>query len=180
MIFVCENITCITVFDSHHVKNRSVKDDGSTPYTYARLDFFTGMWAIFYYVVVLVLLRSWTKNNNKDTLYDHCMKTDARVSGFVNLFPHSLKGIAYMFTHFFTTVTFGFLSVIFWHSFVMHTLFLLCMMFIAVKNGAAFVFEYEMLRYANKLLKKHPEITEGRNVDIQKEETFSTAQQKKE
>ena len=62
----------------------------------------------------------------------------------------------------------------------MHTLFLLCMMFIAVKNGAAFVFEYEMLRYANKLLKKHPEITEGRNVEIQKEETFSTAQQKKE
>ena len=112
------------------------------------------------------------------------MKTDARVRGFVNLFPHSLKGIAYMFTHFFTTVTFGFLSVIFWHSFVMHTLFLLCMMFIAVKNGAAFVFEYEMLRYANKLLKKHPEIkkktSEIRNVDIQKEETFSTAQQKKE
>ena len=97
-----------------------------------------------------------------------------------NLFPHSLKGIAYMFTHFFTTVTFGFLSVIFWHSFVMHTLFLLCMMFIVVKNGAAFVFEYEMLRYANKLLEKHPEITEGRNVEIQKEETFSTAQQKKE
>ena len=63
----------------------------------------------------------------------------------------------------------------------MHTLFLLCMMFIAVKNGAAFVFEYEMLRYANKLLKKHPEIKKtSRNVETQKEETFSTAQLKKE
>jgi len=36
-----------------------------------------------------------------------------------------------------------------------------------------------MLRYANKLLKKHPEITEGRNVEIQKEETFSTANKKR-
>ena len=104
-------------------------------------------WAVFYYVVVLVILRNWTKRNNKDTLYDHVMKTDPNVRLFVNLFPHSFKGMAYMFTHFFTTVTFGFLSVIFWHSFWIHTIFLLLMMFVSVKNGARFIFEYEMIRY---------------------------------
>merc|ERR1740130_1075387 len=56
-------------------------------------------WAVFYYIVVLVLLRPWAIANKKRTLYDDCMKKPL-IGGFVNMFPHSLKGLAYMFTHF--------------------------------------------------------------------------------
>ena len=89
-------------------------------------------WAAFYYIVVLVLLRAWTVANKKETLYDEVTKTNPVIRGFVNLFPHSLKGMAYLFTHGATTVLFGAIGVIFWHSFWVHTLFLVAMMFMAV------------------------------------------------
>ena len=126
------------------------------------------VWAAVYYCVVMVWLRDWVEANGKATLYSYMLEKDPVLKAVIRSLgstSETVRRIAYMLTHLVTTVCFGALSIVFWHSFLLHTIFLFTMLFMAVKHGASFVFTVEMMRYADRKLKEHPEVIQEGKVD---------------
>ena len=52
----------------------------------------------------------------------------------------------------------GSLSLIWWHSFPLHTLFIVSMIFLSCRNGASYTFRVFLKRYTHQLLARHPSI----------------------
>ena len=112
------------------------------------------VWAVSYYVIVIVLLRNWRIKKSKETLFDFVMSRKNMTTTFIKYFPKHIQPLVYMFTHLMTTVIFGVISTVFWHSFIIHTFFLMCITGLSIRNGASYVFRKVMKDYESKLLKR--------------------------
>lgn len=117
------------------------------------------VWAIPYYLVVFCFAARCIEQGGYDTLYQFTLNTNKSVARFVDLAPcKSLRPVFYIAVHQVSALIFGSLSLIWWHSFVLHTLFLACMLFLSCYNGATYTFRVFLTRYEKSLLQKHPSI----------------------
>ena len=57
-------------------------------------------------------------------------------------------------------IGFGATSFFLWHSFLLHTLFMVWLTLVAVHNGSTYSFRNFAFRYAQKKLNEHPECAE--------------------
>lgn len=117
------------------------------------------VWAIPYYLVIFCFAAKCIEQGDYDTLYQYTLKTNPAVAKFVMLAPcESLQPVLYIMVHQASALVFGSLSIIWWHSFALHTLFLGSMIFLSCYNGATYTFRVFLLRYENNLRQRHPSI----------------------
>eukprot|EP00928_Gymnodinium_smaydae_P089272 TRINITY_DN73261_c0_g1_i1.p1 TRINITY_DN73261_c0_g1~~TRINITY_DN73261_c0_g1_i1.p1 ORF type:complete len:423 (-),score=86.22 TRINITY_DN73261_c0_g1_i1:222-1490(-) len=116
--------------------------------------FYLVFWAIPYYMFLFWCFASRIERTGKETLYAFVVK-DPLKSAFIRRFPQRCWPLAYMFQHFLMVLGFGILTFVFWHSFALNTLFLFCMVMVAVYNGSTFMFRNFGLRFADRLLMEH-------------------------
>ena len=84
------------------------------------------------------------------------------------MFNKHLKGIfgkhagpvGYMLLHLTMTVVFGALSYVFWHSFLLHTIFFMYLLVTAVHNGSTYMFRIFAHRYVDQQIQKHGALLE--------------------
>ena len=117
------------------------------------------VWALPYYLVMFCFAARCIEEGGYDTLYQFTLKTNPVVKRVVELAPcESLQPVVYIMVHQASALVFGSLSIIWWHSFVLHTLFLGCMVWFACYNGATYTFRVFLTRYETDLLQRHPSI----------------------
>jgi len=110
------------------------------------------LWGLPYYVVVLLCLRGWLERNEKMTLYHGTIADTTGNGRFITSAPQALWPLLYMLQHFSWTVVTGFLSILLWNSFVLHTAFLLGILLYAIHNGSTFMFRVVAARHAQEAL----------------------------
>jgi len=108
------------------------------------------MWAVPY-ACVLFCLEPWLTRIGKETLYGH-------MAWSVRIYPAKWRRHGFMLNHVTGLVVFGMASVICWHSFLLHTLYLIALLGVAIRNGATFIFRVTALHYADQVLAKNPHI----------------------
>jgi hypothetical protein len=121
------------------------------------------VWAIPFFLIVIVALASWLEENGKQTLFGW-LRTDAKSGAFIQLFPAHLQGFAYILNHFLVVFIFGLFSLIFWRSFLAHTLYIILVAYVAIHNGATYVFRIMAVRYAETQLQLNQSILGERMV----------------
>jgi hypothetical protein len=108
------------------------------------------VWGIPYYVVVLCLLKDYLVRNNKESLYTFTVQDKEGTGKLVTKLPEYLWPVGYMLQHFLFTFTTGFLSIIMWNSFIIHTLFLFAIILQALHNGSTFMFRVVAARHVQE------------------------------
>lgn len=127
-------------------------------------------WGVPYYILTFCCMRGWIERNNKETLYALILN-DPSKSKFVKLFPECMWPLAYMLQHFLVVAILGCITFLFWHNFLLHTLFGALLLVAAVHNGSTYTFRVFALRYAADLMKENAAMFGGEDVGPQK--TFS-------
>ena len=88
----------------------------------------------------------------------YTLSSNKRVNAVVTLAPECLQPVVYILIHQTSALVFGSLSLIWWHSFPLHTLFIASMIFLSCRNGASYTFRVFLKRYEKQLLARHPSI----------------------
>ena len=110
-------------------------------------------WAIPYYLLLFCLAVGYIERNGCDTLYKYLLGSNPAVKAFVTRAPECLQPIVYILIHQASALIFGSLSLIWWHSFPLHTLFIATMTFLSCRNGASYTFHVFLKRYEGQALK---------------------------
>jgi len=119
------------------------------------------IWWIPYFLFVLVLWRDWIEETGHKTLYTHFCETQPDLVRRVEKKLQGLVGkqhagpLGYMLSHMIMVVSFGSMSYIFWHSFLLHTLFFGFILVTAIHNGSSFMFRIFAYRHAEQQLQIH-------------------------
>lgn len=118
-------------------------------------------WAIPYYVIVLVQWRDWIDVTNRQTLFTYFCETQPDLMEWCQkrLEPvvgaRNAKSMGYMLLHFSAMIGLCFSAYFMWHSFLLHSFFLLAVLIKAIDNGSSYMFRVFAYRYANESMKKH-------------------------
>lgn len=99
-------------------------------------------WGLPYALVVFCCLWSWIEREGKGCLYKDTLNSKDMIGRFVNAAPEQLKPLAWLGVHLVWTVLTGGVSIILWNSFVLHTIYMGCVLTYAVHNGSKFMFRY--------------------------------------
>ena len=123
-------------------------------------------WSIPYFVIILWWLGPWIERSGKEILYDYFKKVQPALCEWFEMRLGPIVGVrlaprlGYMFLHFVSIIGFGATSFFLWHSFLLHTLFMVWLTLVAVHNGSTYSFRNFAFRYAQKKLNEHPECAE--------------------
>ena len=109
------------------------------------------IWAVPFLLIVICALGPWLERNEKQTLFGW-LRTDKKMGAMIQLFPEHLQGVGYILNHFCVVFTFGLFSLVFWRSFLGHTLYLIGIAYVSIHNGATYVFRIMAVRYAEAQL----------------------------
>ena len=118
-------------------------------------------WAVPYYLLLFCLAAGYIERNKCDTLYKYTLSSNPVVKSIVTRAPECLQPVVYILIHQTSTLVFGSLSLIWWHSFPLHTLFIASMIFLSCSNGASYTFRVFLKRYEGQLLARHPSIQDA-------------------
>lgn len=121
------------------------------------------VWAIPYYVLFFIVLPPYVKKHGLSTMYDWTVYDDKGQTKkcFVTKFPPKFWHLSYMLQHAMFLTVAGTLSHPMWHSFWIHTAYLLFLLLMATQNGASFTFEVFATRYTNEMVARHPSLLDG-------------------
>ena len=123
------------------------------------------IWWIPYLLIVLIGLNDWVKKTGRETLYTYFIQLHPEMHA---MFEKKLKGVfgkqagavGYMFLHLGMTIGLCIFAYIFWHSFLLHTLFFGFIMATAVHNGSTYTFRIFAYRYVEEQIEKHRTVLE--------------------
>ena len=119
------------------------------------------VWAVPYYVIVLIWWRDWCQQTGRETLYSYFADTHPGAKTWCdeNLGPivgeKHAGPLGYMVAHFLSMTSFCSTSYLMWHSFFLHTLLMIVVLIKAVQNGSTFMFRVFAYRYAKHQLETH-------------------------
>ena len=114
-------------------------------------------WAVPYFLVLFVLFPSCIERAGKETLFSFILEVPG-MSGLLRWVPDKpavAKPLAYQMGHLLVTAALAAPTILFWHSFWAHTLFVAGLLLAAVRNGSDWYFHYFVLRYAEDLLEEN-------------------------
>jgi len=137
----------------------SLWEMGAVPFLYYLLG-----WALPYYLIMFVLLPGYIERHGMETLFKYTYfdgNGDPKDSLMTRKLPRSLWPIGHMGQHGLLTLVSGFCSWFMWHSFWLHTAFIVSLILYATFNGATYTFEIFSMRYADQVLKRHTEILQN-------------------
>lgn len=104
------------------------------------------LWSIPYFLFFFVFAKKMIERNGYHTMYED-MKAEQPMKGILEKFSESLQPLVYMGAHGAASSVAFLLGPILWHSFALHTLWLLICFFVAIYNGSTYNFEYFAKRY---------------------------------
>eukprot|EP00038_Savillea_parva_P031238 m.84083 g.84083 ORF g.84083 m.84083 type:complete len:454 (+) comp9580_c0_seq1:3644-5005(+) len=111
------------------------------------LCFYVLFWVIPYYLVVFVVIEGWIKRTGKATLFGDYVKADNPGGQLLRSIPESLQPIVYLSLHALHVVLSSGIGWIFWHSFPLHTMFIVVTLLVVINNGSTYIFKVFSLRY---------------------------------
>jgi len=113
------------------------------------------MWGIPYYIIMFCVLKGYFEERpEKEFLYRDALKP-GRIEGVVfKKLPEPLWQLGFMLCHGAYIMVAGFISIAFWNSFVLHTVFLVSIYSYAVNNGSKFLFEEVAAKRIQKSIHK--------------------------
>ena len=117
-------------------------------------------------VIILWWLGPWIERSGKEILYDYFKKVQPALCEWFEMRLGPIVGVrlaprlGYMVLHFVSIIGFGATSFFLWHSFLLHTLFMVWLTLVAVHNGSTYSFRNFAFRYAQKKLNEHPDCAE--------------------
>jgi len=112
------------------------------------------LWAVPYYLIHFVWLKSWIETNQKENLYTLVMSNPGQ-SRFIRKLPETLQPAGYMLQHTSTMICFGALAPLMWHNFLLHTTYICSLLLIAIHNGTTYTFRVFGMKYADTMLDTH-------------------------
>lgn len=123
------------------------------------------MWWLPYLFIVLIACGEWVQRTGRETLYTYVVEIQPDL---IAMFDKHLKGtfgkhagvVGYMLLHMMMTIVFGALSYVFWHSFLLHTIFFLYLLVTAVHNGSTYMFRVFAYRYVSRQIQIHGALME--------------------
>lgn len=123
------------------------------------------IWWLPYLLIVLIACGDWVKRTKRETLYAYVAEIQPEM---IAKFEKHLQGpfgkyagpVGYMMLHMVTTLVFGTFSYVFWHSFLLHTIFFLYLLVTAVHNGSTYMFRIFAHRYVDQQIQKHGSLLE--------------------
>ena len=119
------------------------------------------VWSIPYYTIVLVWWRDWCEETKHETLYSYFCQTQPELVEKYSPKVRWLVGeknagpFLYMLIHALSMIVFCATGYIFWHSFLVHTVWMALVLFKAIDNGSSYMFRVFAYRYANECLNTH-------------------------
>jgi hypothetical protein len=124
---------------------------------------YLGVWAVPYFLLIFVLWRDWIEQNQQETLYSYFCQTQPELHSWLGWKLSGLFGIGqrwsgplgYMLLHMVSMMVLCATSYFLWHSFLLHNLMLLMILFKAVDNGSTYMFRVFAYRYAQEHLEQH-------------------------
>lgn len=97
------------------------------------------LWSIPYALFVFVIGKGYLEEGGYHTVYSE-MKDKSPMKDLIAKIPFGAPELKYMMIHG-TAVCFAFfLGVLFWHSFILHTMYLLVLFTVMTRNGASYYF----------------------------------------
>jgi hypothetical protein len=97
------------------------------------------LWSIPYALFVFVIGKGYLEEGGYHTVYSE-MKDKSPMKDLIAKIPFGTPELKYMMIHG-TAVCFAFfLGVLFWHSFILHTMYLLVLFTVMTRNGASYYF----------------------------------------
>mmetsp|Transcript_86106 Transcript_86106/g.191809 ORF Transcript_86106/g.191809 Transcript_86106/m.191809 type:complete len:399 (-) Transcript_86106:90-1286(-) len=118
-------------------------------------------WGVPYYILVFCVMSGWLKRNNKETLFTYTIDDPTGNGRFIVKLPESLQPLGYMLQHFVYSVATGFLSIVLWNSFALHTLFLAGIALLGVHNGSTFMFRVVAAKEVQSIVKEVASSSQG-------------------
>ena len=119
------------------------------------------VWAVPYYLVVLVWWRDWCEKTNRETLYSYFCQAQPDLQDWCARKVEPLVGkrnagpTGYMVLHFVSMISLCSTAFVLWHSFLLHSLLLVTILVKAVDNGSSYMFRVFAYRYAQEQLDQH-------------------------
>lgn len=111
-------------------------------------------WGLPFYFVVLRALGGYLERNGKATLYAD-MVSDPQVKGkYIMKLPECVRREAYMLQHLLFTTVAGCLSFILWNSYILHTVYLSCILLYGIHNGSEYIFRVVAAKHVHLLIEK--------------------------
>lgn len=104
------------------------------------------LWSIPYSLFMFWCGKGMIQRGGYHTMYDD-MKDSAFFKGWLNSYGGTHKEMKYMFAHFAACALCMLVSPILWHSFALHTAYLLILFLVAINNGATYYFRVFAKRY---------------------------------
>eukprot|EP00928_Gymnodinium_smaydae_P075524 TRINITY_DN58548_c0_g1_i1.p1 TRINITY_DN58548_c0_g1~~TRINITY_DN58548_c0_g1_i1.p1 ORF type:complete len:344 (+),score=26.36 TRINITY_DN58548_c0_g1_i1:166-1197(+) len=112
-------------------------------------------WCVPYSILVFCCFSNYIERNNKGNVYVDTIQSKTGVGKMItsNL-PKTLWPVAHMLNHFVFTVVSGAVSILFWDSFILHTVVLVTAIFYMIHNGSTFMFRVVAARHVTGLMEK--------------------------
>jgi len=108
-------------------------------------------WAVPYALLIFGCLRGWIERSQKETLYSFILG-DSKKSAYIRALPEALWPLGYMMQHFAVNIILGVFTMLFWHSFLAHTIFGVLVIVACIHNGSTYTFRVFGINYARDLL----------------------------
>jgi len=98
------------------------------------------LWGVPYYLLNFCCFKGYIARNNKENLFTNTIQDKKGVGRYVTKLPVKWQPLGFMLQHFTFAITAGFISIILWGSFLLHTAALFGAFAYAVHNGSTFMF----------------------------------------
>lgn len=108
--------------------------------------FYIFFWMIPYYLVLFVVLRGWIERTGKSTLFGDYVAADNAGGRWLRARPTAIQPLVYLLFHALHVVLSSGIGWLFWHSFPLHTAFVVVTVFFTIVNGSSYIFKVFSLR----------------------------------
>jgi hypothetical protein len=132
------------------------------------LCFYIVFWSIPYYLVMFHVLSDWAKRTGKSTLFQDYMAADTSAGRFLRSLPPMVQPVVYLSFHALHVLLSSGIGWIFWHSFPLHTAFLVVTVLTTIVNGSGYIFKVFSLRYYAERVEAAREAEEEAEVAAEK------------
>jgi hypothetical protein len=109
-------------------------------------------WATPYYLFFFIFAAKALKRNGYYTMFEDMVKTNSIIKKVVNLGGSKAKEVKYMLAHGCCAYLSFFMGPLLWHSFALHTIYLIFIMSISIYNGGTFYFRVFAKKYYKDMI----------------------------
>jgi len=105
-----------------------------------------GIWGVFYYLAVFVVLKNYVERNNFQTLFSYTI-LKPRIFKMVNIFGARWQGIMFMSIHLRLAIVMSTVAIAFYYFYWLGIVWMVTMHLVSISNGASYYLDFHSTRY---------------------------------